>query len=99
MNVQQNYGKWGKSILMAFVMTAFLAFTAAPRVHADERSACQHAIEKAEARLDDAIAKRGEHSHEAEERRHELNDERQHCWDKYHEWWNGRDHEWHKDHW
>jgi hypothetical protein len=96
---QGNYKSWGKSILAALMMSAFLAFAAAPRVTADDRSHCQKAVEKAEVRLDDAVAKHGEGSHEAAERRRELNDERDRCWQAYHEWWNGKDHAWHKEHW
>lgn len=86
-------------MLTAFVMSALFAFTAVPRVHADDRAHCQKAVERAEARLDEAVAKHGEHSHEAEEARHGLNDERDHCFQAYHEWWNGKDHTWHKEHW
>ena len=68
----------------------------APR-YADEHSKCQHAIEKAESNLDHAIHKHGEHSPEADSRRRELNDERQHCWDTYHGWWDGHAHVWHTD--
>ncbi len=56
---------------MAFVVTGALWFFAAtPQARADDdRGKCQHAVEKAEVRLDRAIQKDGEHSHEAEERR------------------------------
>ena len=39
---------------------ALLLFVAAPLMHAYEREKCQHAIEKAEARLDRAIHDHGE---------------------------------------
>jgi hypothetical protein len=71
-----------------------LMFVAAPQARADDRDKCRHAIEKAEARLDDAIHHHGERSHEAEDRRRDLNAERQRCWDRYHQWWNGREHRW-----
>ncbi len=80
---------------VAFVVAGALwFFVAAPQARADDRSKCQHAVEKAEARFDRAVQKEGEHSHEAEERRRDLNAERQRCWDQYHQWWNGRDHRW-----
>lgn len=80
---------------VAFVVAGALwFFVAAPQAHADDRSRCQHAVEKAEARYDRAVQKDGEHSHEAEERRRDLNAERQRCWDQYHQWWNGREHRW-----
>jgi hypothetical protein len=71
-----------------------LMFLAAPQARADERDKCRHAIEKAEARLDEAIQHHGERSHEAEDRRRDLNAERQRCWERYHQWWNGREHRW-----
>jgi hypothetical protein len=80
---------------MALLVTAILMiFTAAPIVHADDRSKCQHAIERAESNLDKAIAHNGEHSREADDRRRDLNAERQRCWDHYHQWWNGKEHRW-----
>ena len=85
---------FGKSVVAAVVAWALLLFVAAPLVHADDRSRCQHAIEKAEARLDRAIHDKGEHSREADDRRRDLNAERQRCWDQYHGWWNGHDHRW-----
>jgi hypothetical protein len=51
------------------------------------RSQCQHKIEKAEAKLDDAIRKHGERSSQAESRRRDLNAERERCWNSYHGWW------------
>jgi hypothetical protein len=87
--------RFGKTAVAALVAGALMWFVAAaPQAHADDRSHCQHAIEKAEANLDRAIRDHGDHSHEADERRHELNAERQHCWDAYHQWWNGKDHRW-----
>jgi len=77
------------------VAIALSFFVTVPRVHADDdRGKCQHAVEKAEARLDRAIQKSGERSHEADERRRDLNAERQRCWDQYHQWWNGKDRRW-----
>jgi len=85
----------GKTTVAAVVAGALLMFVAAaPRARADERSKCQHAIEKAEARLDRAIHHSGEHSREAEERRRDLNAERQRCWEQHHQWWNGKEHRW-----
>jgi hypothetical protein len=92
------FTKAGRSALAAFAAVALLTFMAVPRSHADdERAKCQHRIEKAEARLDDAIRKHGEHSHEADERRHDLAAERQTCWNRYHQWWDGKEQRWHED--
>ena len=89
--------RFGKTAGAALVAFALLFFTAAPRTHADDddnRGRCQHAVEKAEARLDKAIQRHGEHSHEAEERRRDLNAERDRCWSQHHQWWNAREHRW-----
>ena len=84
----QQFGKRAAALLVAGALTMFVA--AAPRARADDRSKCQHAVEKAEARLDRAIHDRGEHSREAEDRRRDLNAERERCWGQYHQWWNGK---------
>lgn len=85
----------GKTALATAVAGAlFMFITAAPQARADDRSHCQHAVEKAEARLDSAIQHNGERSREAEDRRRDLNAERQRCWDRYHQWWNGKEHRW-----
>jgi hypothetical protein len=77
---------------------ALLLFLSAPHVHADERDKCRHAIEKAEAKLDKAIRNKGEHSREADDRRRDLNAERERCWGAYHAWWNGKDNRWETEH-
>jgi len=82
---------------VAFVVAGALwFFIATPQARADDdnRGRCKHAVEKAEARYDRAVQRNGEHSHEAEERRRDLNAERQRCWDQYHQWWNAREHRW-----
>lgn len=85
-----------EKIAVTVAMAGALLLVAAPRARADDdhRERCQHAVEKAEARLDRAIQKHGDHSHEAEERRRDLNAERDRCWNEYHQWWNARDHRW-----
>jgi hypothetical protein len=84
----------GRTLIAAVMAITLSWFVATPLVRADDRSQCQHNVEKAEARLDKAIHDNGEHSREAEDRRRDLNAERQHCWDKFHQWWNGKDHRW-----
>jgi hypothetical protein len=90
--LNQRFGKAAVAALIAAALMWFVA--AAPLAHADDRSHCQHAVEKAEANLDKAIHDHGDHSREAEDRRRDLNAERQHCWDAYHQWWNGKEHRW-----
>jgi hypothetical protein len=68
----------------------------APCVRADNQlEKCRHDAEKAEARLDRAITEHGEHSHEAAERMEDLRKQREHCYERLHQWWDGRDQSWH----
>lgn len=95
MNILRNSVKLGKSTAAMMTIAAVLMLGAVPLVHADDdRAKCQHRIEKAEARLDDAIRKHGERSGQAAERRRDLDAERDHCWNQYHGWWDGRTHQW-----
>ena len=74
------------------------AMVAVPPAYADSPNAkCQREIERREAKLDQAIRKHGERSHQADQRRRDLNAEREHCWNTYHGWWNGHDRQWHTD--
>jgi hypothetical protein len=83
--------------MVAAVLGASLLFVSAPRANADDHDKCRHRIEKAEARLHDAIRDHGEHSREAESRRHDLNEERERCWTSEHGWWSSEDHRWHTE--
>jgi len=90
--------KFGKSLVVAATVCAFLLFLSAPPAHGDDdRDKCRHRIEKAEARLNSAIQRHGERSHQAEDRRRDLNTERDRCWTQYHSWWNGHDNQWHTE--
>jgi len=82
----------------AITAVSLSLFVAAPGLLADNRDKCQHAIEKAEARLDKAIHDHGDHSRAADERRRDLNAERERCWNENHAWWNGKDHRWETEH-
>jgi len=89
-----------KRLGLSTVLTAGLSvgmLATAPRLLADDHGDCERRVEHAEARLDQAIQKHGERSHEAEERRRDLNAERDRCWQKYHGWWNAHDKRWHTD--
>jgi hypothetical protein len=86
-----------RTLAALVTMSAFLFFVVAPRAHADERDKCRQRIEKAEAKLNEAIAKHGSKSSEARDRWHDLRSEREHCWTAYHQWWDGRDHKWHTE--
>lgn len=76
------------------VATAMLV--AVPRSYADnDHAKCQQRIERAESRLDQAVRKDGEHSRRAEDRRRDLNAERERCWSSYHGWWDAQERRWH----
>jgi hypothetical protein len=92
-----NHRNFLRALAAFLTMGAFLFLAAAPRVRADDREHCRQRIEKAEARLNDAIAKHGERSREAVDRWHDLRAEREHCYTAYHQWWDGRDQKWHDD--
>ncbi len=75
-------------------MGAMFMFAAVPQVRAEDHKECQEHIQKAQAKLDRAIAKHGERSPDAEHARQDLNAERDRCWNKYHGYW-GADNRWH----
>ena len=75
-----NNTRFGKAAIAAALLSVLLLFAAVPPSHADERERCQQRIERAEARLDQAIRKHGEYSHQANDRRRDLTAERERCW-------------------
>lgn len=88
----------GLAITAVITMALGTAIVAAPPAYADSPNRqCQREIERREAKLDQAIRKHGERSHQADQRRRDLNAERERCWNTYHGWWNGHDHQWHTD--
>lgn len=98
MITHRNHWKWVKTTSAMGVASAMLLFAVSvPRAHADpdDRKKCEHQIEKAESRLDQAIRKHGPRSEEANERRRDLSAERDRCWNENHGWWDGRAHQWH----
>jgi hypothetical protein len=90
----QNFTKFASAALLTTALSTAM-FVSAPLTYADDHAKCQHKIEKAEAKLDDAVRKHGERSSQAESRRRDLNSEREHCWNAYHGWWDGHERRWH----
>jgi hypothetical protein len=89
-----------KGIAVTVVMTTALGtamLVTVPPAYADDHAKCQRQVERAESKLDQAIRKHGERSPQAEQQRRDLNAERERCWNAYHGWWNGHDHQWHTD--
>ena len=87
----------GKTLAGAATLSALLLFVAVPRLQADNRALCQQRIEQSEARLNEAIRKHGGNSEQANERRRDLNAERDRCWNENHAWWNPGDRQWHNE--
>lgn len=85
-----------KSVLAVAAFVGLLALTATPRALAhDDPYKCQRRIAKADYKLHEAIERYGWYSRQAEHERHELREERERCWRKYHQWWDEDGHRWH----
>lgn len=70
----------GKIVVSAVVLVMFLAGTVPVRALVrDDDHKCEQRIHKAEEKLQNAIRKHGEHSRQAEQRRHELEEARERC--------------------
>lgn len=66
--------------LLALVLAVtFMAGTAVKLKAQDRDDYCHRQIEKAERNLRKAVERHGEHSPQAEKRRHELEETREHC--------------------
>lgn len=87
-----------KSIVVAVAACGLALATVPMNLYADDHGDCERRIERAQAKLDEAVQKHGDRSHEADERRQRLNAERERCWSKYHGWWDPQERHWHTDH-
>jgi hypothetical protein len=83
-------GKYG--VLAAILAALFLFGSAAPVRALDRDDKCERRIHKAEENLQKAIRKHGEHSRQAEQRRHQLEETREQC---HHDHDRDRDHDHH----
>ena len=92
--ISNRFQQLAASTLLTTVMCT-VTVLGPPLAQADDHAKCQHKIEKAESKLDEAIRKHGERSSQAEGRRRDLNAERERCWNTYHGWWDGHEHRWH----
>ena len=97
MNIQQSCARYGKAIVAGAVVAAFLLFVNAPLAKAEDRSRCQRQVEKAEAKLNRALARHSENSSAVRDARRNLNEQRRGCWDRHHAWYNGQDRQWHNE--
>ena len=72
--------EWGKTTLLAALFGAFLLLgSVGPARAGDLDHECRERIHKAEAKLQREIDRHGEHSRQAEKRRHELEEARERC--------------------
>ena len=71
----------GKLGVLAVFMAAIFLFTGAVPVRALDRDdeKCHRRVEQAERNLDKAVRRHGEHSPQAEQRRHQLEEARERC--------------------
>ncbi len=83
-----------KTTLISLVLSGCLLGGLVP-LKADQRSDCEKRIHKAEQKLDKEIRKHGEHSHQAEKSRHDLEKARERCRDFDRDRDHDRDHDRH----
>jgi hypothetical protein len=96
MQIRWNSLLFGKTALVAAALAGFLMFTGTPLLRAD-RDDCQRRVARADHRLHEAIEHHGPRSPQAERRRHELREAREHCWSVNHRWWDEDEHRWHTE--
>lgn len=58
---------------------------------------CLRRIQKAKAKLNREIQGHGDRSRQADRAWMQLRSERERCYRAYHQWWDGRDRQWHQD--
>jgi hypothetical protein len=69
-----------KSAVLAAILAAlFLVGSAVPSQALDRDDKCERQVQKAEANLQKAIRRHGEHSPQAEQKRHQLEQARERC--------------------
>jgi hypothetical protein len=69
-----------KTGLLAIILAAFFLFgSAVPGRALDRDDKCERRIHRAEENLERAIRRHGEHSRQAEQRRHQLEEVRERC--------------------
>jgi hypothetical protein len=80
--LMSNFAHRWKSILFVGTLGAALVAGGVPRTQAAD-SDCRERVHRAEQRLQQAIDRHGEHSNQAEKRRHELEEARRNCHDDH----------------
>src|ERR1700682_6108749 len=78
-----NNSQLRRTSLAAAALAAFLTFAAAPLAHADDHD-CQRRIARADHKLDQAAARHGWQSKQADHARRDLREARESCWNANH---------------
>lgn len=100
MKTWKEYARAARAVMVAGALGATLLLVAVPSASArdfDDRGRCEQRVERAEARLNQAVWQHGLYSRQAQRRRYELAQERQRCFRRNGTWWNGRTHQWRSD--
>jgi uncharacterized membrane protein YraQ (UPF0718 family) len=64
-------------VIAGLILSGLMGAVIPTQAFAEDR--CERRIHEAEAKLRDAVARHGEHSRQAEKRRHDLEEVRRHC--------------------
>ncbi len=81
-----------KLLIAALVAFGFVAGTMPVRADDRDDRKCEQRIHKAEEQLEKAIRRHGEHSEQAEQRRHQLEETRERCHHRDHDHDHDHDH-------
>ena len=87
---------FGTTFLGAAALAAFLLFTSTPLLRADDHH-CQRHVAQPDHKLDQAVARHGWQSRQAERARHDLREARERCWNSNHRWWDEHERRWHTE--
>jgi hypothetical protein len=84
----------GSTTLATMAFSGFLLFAGTPQVKADD---CQERIRHADHELHKAAKRHGWDSPQAQERRQQLREAREYCWQHGNRWWDEDTHRWRSD--
>ena len=90
-----NISRFARTVLAMAALGGFLLFVGMPRASADDD--CQRRIAQADHRVHEAAEHHGWNSPQAERARYHLHEVREHCWRRYHRWWDEDEHRWHSE--
>jgi len=98
MKIQINITRIAKASLAAATLSGFLLFAAAPAMRAgDDDNGCRNRVNKADHQLHEAAEHHGWDSPQAAQRRQQLAEAREYCWNHAHRWWDADGQRWRTD--